>query len=76
VLLAYKGCQAGVLSFKTYTHITETYVTRDITSIRLSKEELNRLKTVEKEIYGEEIAENVPHAKALEHLIDVYQSAE
>lgn len=46
------------------------------TSIRLSKEELNRLKTVKDEIYGDEIAENVPHAKALDHLIDAYQSAE
>jgi len=46
------------------------------TSIRLSTEELQRLKAVENEIYGEEIAENVPHAKALDHLIEAYQSAE
>jgi len=75
VLLAYKGCQAAVLAFKSYTPITQVYVGRD-TTIKLSTEELNRLKTVKDEIYGDDIAENVPHAKALEHLIDAYQSAE
>lgn len=44
------------------------------TSIRLSTEELQQLKSVKKEIYGEEIAPNVPHAKALEHLIEAYQA--
>jgi len=50
-------------------------VRRD-TTIKLSTEELSRLKTVKDEIYGEEIAPNIPHGKALQHLIDTYQSAE
>ena len=44
------------------------------TSIRLGTDELEQLRTVKREIYGEDIAESVPHGLALQELIDSYQA--
>jgi hypothetical protein len=56
--------------------ITVPYGTMRKTSISLSKSELEQLHTVKKELYGDDIAERVPHGQALTDLIDAYQSAE
>lgn len=65
-------------SFKYDMHITEdseevdNMTTRD-TRIAVSTDELDELKSVKEELYGENAADGVPHAAAILDLIEHYR---